>query len=132
MAVLAQFPRRYLVRRTDVHTLELECARGMLRYPFEAFLFDGRAIPAGWTRALPDYDVEVAAVDGAGHPLRMRFRFREPLESPRYLWFCLKEDRVEPFALPAVGQVVAVSATRPRPDARRQDSDSAVPRRAVR
>jgi hypothetical protein len=95
--------------RTDPRTLRVEPRGGLFdgylgrlfrdhRHPFEA----GDAV------ALERMRVEVLAADQAGQPTELLFRFAVPLEDPSLRWITWEGHGYAPFALPAVGETIAV------------------------
>lgn len=62
----------------------------------------GERIEVGGTTA------EILAVGEDGLPTRVRFRFAEALESPRYVWAAWGPKGYEAFALPAIGETKTI------------------------
>ena len=65
---------------------------------------------AGDRVGMPDFEAEVRSVTDDGRPRAVAFRFRSPLDAPRYRWVEWGPRGAEPFALPAAGETVVVPA----------------------
>lgn len=106
-ALLSTFWSESRVAREDVRTLVVEPAVGYLlvesdrleRHPSARFAVGERV----W---MPDFDAEVRSVTDDGRPRVVAFRFREPLDAPRYRWMKWGPHGAEPFRPPAVGETV--------------------------
>ncbi len=59
---------------------------------------------------LSEMTVVVEALTADGRPAVCDFHFARPLDSPRYLWRTWRRGRLAPFAPPAPGQAVTLSA----------------------
>lgn len=123
------------VERTDANTLVVSQAGGWLlkpgRWPgddptqfkwvgtqylfqtFDVLFRDEQPFRVGEQIQTSDCTIEVVELTADHRPARVRFRFKEPLEAPRYRWVYWNSDRFEPFDLPAVGQVIDLPAPRP-------------------
>jgi hypothetical protein len=86
-----------------------------LRYPFHR----------GDRVVLSDMTVEVVELSNEGRPLVCDFVFAEPLESSTYVWQTWRDDHLESFHLPALGQQVTFAAPK-------QDKRTAFPVRQQR
>ncbi len=107
--VLAPATSGVLIRRVDNRTLEIACGKGYLKLPLDrVFRSERRPLAAGEEIALVGMTARVLELTGDNRPAIVRFRFDRPLESPDFAWYCFKENRFEPFLLPAVGREVAI------------------------
>lgn len=98
-----------VVRRKDARTLELSCATGFLDMPLDRLVWSrSRPFRVGQGVELSDVSVRVGRVTRDGRPRRVRFRFEEPLDSPRYVWVRWTPAGYARFDLPAVGEEATI------------------------
>lgn len=99
------------VTRVDAHTLALRPSGGYLTNSSQWMLRgpEHRSF-VGETVELADCTVTVRSVTDDGRPLDVHFRFREPLESPRYSWLQWGRHEYVGFRPPAPGQSLTVPA----------------------
>ncbi len=99
------------VTRSGPNELTLEPAHGFLYTPLEQH-YRGRvgSLPAGTAIELSQLRAEVLATTADRRPARVRFSFREPLESKALLLLSWRNDRYERFEPPALGSTVTLPA----------------------
>lgn len=95
--------------RPDARTLDLELpGGGMFRTGFlYAFRTRRRPFAPGDTVELPGLAIEVLATDADG-PTRLRYRFDDPLEDPRYRFYRWEEGTFVAQEPPAVGGLLTL------------------------
>ena len=125
MRLLAPSIHGFTLTRSDAFTLRLHAPAGLLQplgtsrseersalgwlspvYLAQAlnhFVRRDWSLRPGARSVLSDMTVEVLEVTADGYPRRVSFRFREPLESPRYRFVRWSEGGLVPFALPPPG-----------------------------
>jgi hypothetical protein len=110
-ALLASLWADSRVTRAGAHTLVVEPAKGYLAAESDR-LERPLSVPfaVGETVWMPDFDAEVRSITDDGRPRAVAFRFREPLDAPRYRWMKWGPRGAEPFQLPADGETVVVPA----------------------
>lgn len=93
------------VERVGPRELTILLDDGFLYTPLEQH-FRGTitSLPPGSRVELAEMSAEVLTAMPDGRPQKVRFSFREPLESERYLFLGWDDDRYGPFKLPAVGE----------------------------
>lgn len=92
------------VARTDPWTVEITQEGGWFAQSFDRLFQDPeRRYAVGERVERPDFTAEVRAVTEDGRPLRVAFRFRDPLEDPRFRWLRYGVHGFEEWPLPPVG-----------------------------
>jgi len=91
--------------------LELQNGKEMFKTLPELIARDPRnRLRPGETLRFRDFDVEILEVGKVG-PTRMAFRFRAPLEDPRYVWLAWRDGALRQFHFPPIGEIVALPRT---------------------
>jgi hypothetical protein len=86
--------------------LELQNGKEMFKTLPELIARDPRnRLRPGETLRFRDFDVEILDVGKVG-PTRMAFRFRAPLEDPRYVWLAWRDGALRQFHPPPVGETI--------------------------
>jgi hypothetical protein len=99
------------VTRTGSAELSVEREHGFLSTPLERHYRAGAAgLVKGRTVELDGMTARVESNTADGRPLRVGFRFREPLESDGYAFLAWENGRFEPFEPPRLGGVVVFPA----------------------
>ena len=94
-------PVRIEVHRLDLFTLRVAPDGG---FPFFLFRDRSRPFAAGDRVELRNFAAEIVEVDELGQPTVVDYQFRDPLESPRYLWLKMKGQlSFENYQPPPVG-----------------------------
>jgi hypothetical protein len=110
---LATASSQLAIERVGARSLRVRPERGFLYSSLERhYRGDPRGLQVGATRALSEMTVRVVEVTADGRPQAAEFRFREPLESPRYRFLSFADGELVPAALPALG----ARTTLPRED----------------
>ena len=93
------------VTRLDAKTLKIVLDQSAFK-EMNFYLLDKNSLRhAGDKVELADMSVEVLG-EFDGIPSEVLFRFKVPLEDPRFLWLCWGKNGYVPFILPAVGEIV--------------------------
>lgn len=102
---LATGPTPVEILRLDERTLRVRLERGLFAGPLGR-LFRPRQEPfaAGDRVEVAGLAVEIVAVDGAGVPVEVDYRFATPLEDPARRWLRWDGGGHAPFTPPAVGE----------------------------
>ncbi len=95
------------IHRTDASTLEVQVEGGFFPKPFGS-CFHGPADPwtVGRVVSVADFDATILELTEDVRPKKIRFAFKQPLENPKYRWFCFRERNLEPFTPPAIGETI--------------------------
>ncbi len=95
--------------RPDANTLVVRPEPGFLAGRLDR-LFRGewRPFARGDEIVLTGMTVTIIEVTPDGRPAEARFRFSVALEDPSLRWICWKDDRFQPFTLPAIGERVTL------------------------
>ena len=110
---LAIGPSAVEVVRTDARTLEATLAGGYLDGTLGSLYRKPSArLEEGETLALEDMSATILATSPDGRPQRVRFRFDKPLESASLRWVAFADGVFVPFALPEIGQTIALPAAK--------------------
>lgn len=103
-------PYDHAVTRTAADAFELEVLDGgeMLgTLPESIARGAGNRLTAGTKLRFSEFDVTVLETGEYG-PTRIAFRFRRPLEDPRYVWLAWREGRLQRFTMPSIGERVVL------------------------
>lgn len=114
VAKLAYMDDDVSVVREDARTLRIRPAHGFFHATADRLVYtpDYR-LPVGSRVRAADFEVEVLEATEDGRPLAARFRFDEPLDSPRYRFVCFRRGRLEAWNPPATGERATLPATLP-------------------
>ena len=96
-----------VVTRLDRTSIQLSLTDGFLANSSQWILRDHESY-VGETVELDDCTIIVRSVTEDARPKDVEFRFREPLDSPRYVWMQWGRHEYVPFRLPAIGQSVTI------------------------
>ena len=109
VALLASITADKRITREDDRTLVIEPDLGFLAVVLDR-LERRRTTPfeIGQRVSMPDFTAEIRSVTEDGRPKAVAFRFKAPLEDPRYRWLAWGPSGAEPFDLPMVGATVVV------------------------
>jgi hypothetical protein len=75
----------------------------LLSEPERHYRSDPSKLAPGTRVQLSEMDVEIVDSTADHRPQSARFRFREPLRSPRYLFVRYQDGRLVPWQVPAAG-----------------------------
>jgi hypothetical protein len=106
---LAYGPEQVTVTRTGLRTLVLAYEGGAMREPavtkqaLDLYRSKDAPLVKGQTVSLEGLAIDVLEVTEDGRPLRVRFDFAEPLDSPRYRFYHWVDNHFREMAPPAVG-----------------------------
>jgi hypothetical protein len=96
------------VTRIDANTLEVRAVTGWGTKTIErVFCAESDLPPAGRKLAFDALAVGVMESDSAGHPTRVQFKFKDPVDAPGRLWLRWRGKRPAVWTPPAVGQTEA-------------------------
>jgi hypothetical protein len=110
---LATASSQLAIERLDERTLRVRPEQGFLYSAAELhYRGDPRALTVGATVTLSEMTVRVVEATADGRPQTAEFRFRDPLESPRYRFVRFLDGELVPATLPERGGRV----TLPRED----------------
>jgi hypothetical protein len=99
------------IHRPDAHTLVVRPRQGYLTAPLDSLYREpARPLRPGQQVRLSDCTVTILATTVDERPLEVSFRFDRELEDRSLAWFVHRDGAPAPFALPAVGQTVALDA----------------------
>jgi len=99
------------VRRTGEQTLELTQEGGFLRQHTEKLVRTAaHPLRVGARVELPEFSAEVLEETPDQRPLRVSFRFNQPLVASRLRWLAYRDGKYEPFLVPSLGQCVELPA----------------------
>ncbi len=100
--------------RLDERTVRIRFPTGSLFSGTLGRLFRSpdQPLPPGFETELDGFRARVVAVDDAGDPIEIEYRFATPLEDPDRLWVVLRDGRWSGFPRPAAGETVLVPAAR--------------------
>jgi len=112
--VLAPALPAVTVRRLDDRTLSIRPEQGYLSWILDQLFRDKRRpFGLGQRVILTGMTVEITALTEDGRPAEATFQFDRPLEHASLCWLCYRENRFEPFTLPAIGAGVEIRAGGP-------------------
>jgi hypothetical protein len=103
-------PEQVSVERTGEKTLVLTYAGGAMREPavtkasLDLYRSSTRPMVKGQQVELSGLHIEVLELTDDGHPLRVRFDFEEPLDSPRYRFYNWVDNHFRPVEIPKLGE----------------------------
>ena len=99
------------VTRAGPNVLQVTQLQGFLRRPEEThYRGDVHDLPVGTRLSRAGMQIEVVAVTGDGRPATVQFRFDEPLESERYLFYVWRSGELVPYRPGARGDSVRLPA----------------------
>ena len=101
------------VTRTSATSLQIRCEEGFADHRLDRLLREP-SVPfrAEETFALSDGTLSLINVRD-GRPIELRWDAAEDLEQPNHVWVVWTRDGYEVFALPVVGETVAIESTVP-------------------
>ena len=103
-------PVPVVISRLDERTLRVRLGGSLFSGTLGSLFHGGEPLGPGQVARLPRFAVEVRAVDGAGEPRELLFRFDRPLEDPSLRWVVSYGGPYEPFMPPPPGRSVALPA----------------------
>ncbi|HEY2734924.1 MAG TPA: hypothetical protein VGI70_13105, partial [Polyangiales bacterium] len=96
-------------------TLLLDYPTGVVDTEFMELFRDRRLrMQAGERVSLQGVTIEVLSTTTDGRLARVRFRFSDPLDAPRFRFYAWRDAGFVPFALPAVGEATLLAAATPK------------------
>ncbi len=110
---LAAVPSRMRITGIDAHTLRVELDPGLFAGPFTRYHRAAELrFAVGERIALSTFDVEITALNGAGDPRELVYRFDAPLGDPSLRWLVWREGRYAPWSPPPPGVTIQLPAPR--------------------
>lgn len=106
IAQLASMFNGNRIYRKDLSTLVITPDNGFFATPLDRLLVSENRFYQGNRINRPDYQAEVLSITQDGRPAVVSFRFHQPLEDSSLRWLCWKDDRLQEFPLPKVGDSI--------------------------
>jgi hypothetical protein len=99
--------------RVDATTLDVKIAEGLFPSPWSRYYRSKQlGFSVGQRIELTGFSVEIRALNEAGDPHELRYRFAVPLEDSSLRWLRWGDGIYEPWQPPAPGESVLLQATK--------------------